>query len=102
LSPRHNDFPLKEVDLRSSRGLTLGVRAIIMKHRTKSLTESEIDMNQNILFIGMDVHKESIEIAIAEGNSQEVRRYGQIGGTRDAMRKTLRKLVSTQRATFLL
>jgi len=32
-------------------------------------------MNQNILFIGMDVHKESIEIAIAEGGSQEVRRY---------------------------
>ena len=51
-------------------------------------------MSQNILFIGMDVHKESIEIAIAEGASQEVRRYGKIGGTRDAMRKALRKLVS--------
>lgn len=51
-------------------------------------------MNQNILFIGMDVHKESIEIAIAEGSSQEVRRYGKIGGTREAMRKALRKLVS--------
>jgi len=48
----------------------------------------------NILFIGMDVHKDSIEIAIAEGGSQEVRRYGKIGGTQDAMRKTLRKLVS--------
>jgi len=52
-------------------------------------------MNQNILFIGMDVHKESIEIAIAEGASQEVRRYRKIGGTHDAMRKALRKLVST-------
>ena len=51
-------------------------------------------MNQNILFIGMDVHKESIEIAIAEGDTTEVRRYGRIGGTHDAMRKTLRKLVS--------
>ncbi len=50
--------------------------------------------SSNILFIGMDVHKESIEIAIAEGGSQEVRRYGKIGGTQDAMRKTLRKLVS--------
>lgn len=50
--------------------------------------------SSNILFIGMDVHKESIEIAIAEGAGQEVRRYGKIGGTHDAMRKTLRKLVS--------
>jgi transposase len=52
-------------------------------------------MNQNILFIGMDVHKESIEIAIAEGGSQEVRRYGNIGGTRDAMRKALAKLTAS-------
>jgi transposase len=50
--------------------------------------------SSNILFIGMDVHKESVEIAIADGASQEVRRYGNIGGTHDAMRKTLRKLVS--------
>ena len=49
----------------------------------------------NILFIGMDVHKESIEIALADdGANGEVRRYGRIGGTRDALKKTLRKLVS--------
>jgi transposase len=51
--------------------------------------------NTNILFIGMDVHKESIEIAIADGASQEVRRYGKIGGTQDAVRKVLHKLGST-------
>jgi len=44
-------------------------------------------MTKNILFIGMDVHKESIEIAIAEGPNTEVRRYGKIGGTHDALRK---------------
>ncbi len=49
----------------------------------------------SILFVGMDVHKESIEIAIAEdGANGEVRRYGRIGGTFDAVKKTLRKLVS--------
>lgn len=41
----------------------------------------------NILFIGMDVHKESIKIAIAEdGIGGEVRRFGAIGGTRDAFK----------------
>lgn len=63
-------------------------------------TGLELDMtSSNILFIGMDVHKESIEIAIADGTDHEVRRYGKIGGTHDAMRKTLRKLVS-QEATL--
>lgn len=35
-------------------------------------------MTKNILFIEMDVHKESIEIAIADGSNTEVRRYGKI------------------------
>jgi hypothetical protein len=43
-------------------------------------------MKQNILFIGMDVHKQSIEIAIAEGASQQVQRYGKTGGIQDAIR----------------
>ncbi len=52
-------------------------------------------IKSNILFVGMDVHKESIEIALAEdGADGEVRRYGRIGGTFDAVQKALRKLVS--------
>lgn len=48
-----------------------------------------------ILFVGMDVHKDSIEIALADdGIGGEVRRFGKIGGTRDAFLKALRKLVS--------
>ncbi len=49
----------------------------------------------NILFIGLDVHKESIEVALAEdGIGGEVRHYGKIGGTFAAVDKLLRKLVS--------
>lgn len=49
----------------------------------------------NILFVGMDVHKDSIEIALAEdGIGGEVRRFGAIGGTKDAFKKALRKLVA--------
>jgi len=48
-------------------------------------------MNQsNILFVGMDVHKESIEIALAEDEEDgEIRRYGKIGGTFNAMNNAL-------------
>ena len=39
-------------------------------------------MNKRItVYVGMDVHKESIEIALADGMAGgEVRHYGRIGG----------------------
>jgi transposase len=47
-------------------------------------------------FIGMDVHKNSIDIAIAdEGRNEKVRHYGKIDGTLFALDKVVRKLVST-------
>jgi transposase len=46
-------------------------------------------------FVGMDVHKNSIEIAIAQqGRNGEIRRYGKINNTLDALNKVVRKLVS--------
>ena len=54
----------------------------------------------NILFIGMDVHKESIVITLADDDRSEVRRYGSIGGTMRDFKKTLRKLVSTGKDLF--
>ena len=52
-------------------------------------------MKQYSIFIGMDVHKNSIEIALAQqGRDGEVRHYGKIDGTLDALDKAIRKLVS--------
>lgn len=52
-------------------------------------------MKKNIMFIGMDVHKKSIDIAIAQGGRDgEVMHYCQIDGTLAALDKVIRKLVS--------
>jgi transposase len=51
---------------------------------------------ESILYAGLDVHKNSIEVALAEGGRDgEVRRYGRIGGDLDSLDKVVRKLVST-------
>jgi transposase len=53
-------------------------------------------MRKSIMYIGMDVHKESIEIAIAEeGRNQEVRRYGRINGELECLEQVVRKLVAS-------
>jgi len=49
-------------------------------------------MNKIVHYIGLDVHKETIAVSIAPQNSTEVRRYGIIGGTLDAVDKLLKKL----------
>ena len=54
----------------------------------------------SIAFIGMDVHKESIDIAIAEPT--EARHFGRIGGAAAAVDKAIRKLRSVhRRAVFV-
>src|SRR6185436_1190989 len=49
-------------------------------------------MNKIVHYIGLDVHKDSIAVAIAPQNSTEVRRYGIIGVTLDAVDKLLKRL----------
>ena len=53
-------------------------------------------MKKSIKYVGMDVHKKTIDIAIAEGDREgEVRHYGTINHDPDSMAKLLRKLIST-------
>jgi transposase len=49
-------------------------------------------MKKIIHYIGLDVHKDSIAVSIAPEASPEVRRYGIIGGSLDAVDKLLKKL----------
>ncbi len=52
-------------------------------------------MKDYTMFVGLDVHKDSIEIAVAEeGRDTEVRNWGKIGGDMVSFEKVVRKLQS--------
>jgi transposase len=51
-------------------------------------------MNKTVHYIGLDVHKETIAVSIAPQGSTEVRRYGIINGSLDAVDKLLKKLAA--------
>jgi transposase len=52
-------------------------------------------MEKSVLYVGLDVHKMSVDIAIAEpGTAGEIRYYGRIGGDLDSLDRVIRKLES--------
>lgn len=52
-------------------------------------------MTENTIYVGLDVHKNSIDVAFADdGRDAEVRYYGSIGGDLDSLHKVVRKLQS--------
>lgn len=53
-------------------------------------------MKKNTTFVGLDVHKDSIDVALADsGREGNVRFYGTIGGDLESLHKVVRKLQST-------
>ena len=52
-------------------------------------------MKEKILYVGLDVHKKSIDVALANGRANgKVRSYGKIDGSLDALDKLIDKLQS--------
>lgn len=54
-----------------------------------------------VLFLGLDVHTDSIAVSLAPSGSTEVRRYGLIGGTHDDVLQLARKLAAAHPKTQL-
>jgi transposase len=57
--------------------------------------------NGPVLFLGLDVHTDSIAVSLAPAGSTEVRRYGLIGGTHDDVLRLAKKLHAAHPDTAL-
>jgi transposase len=65
------------------------------------LGQASSQPNGPALFLGLDVHTDSIAVSLAPADSSEVRRYGLIGGTHEDVLKLARKLQAAHPDTAL-
>jgi len=54
------------------------------------ITIAPAGSKSSVLFVGLDVHNDSIAVSIAPSDSTEVRRYGIIGGEHDDVLKLVK------------
>jgi len=59
-------------------------------------------MYQYSKYVGLDVHKEKIMIAIAEAGRRPPLYYGEIANTEEAIARAIRKVIGPGRCSFLL
>jgi hypothetical protein len=88
--------PDKMADSRACLLKDVGYAADVLTTVAQSHNLRRQAVRESIMYVGLDVHKESIEIATAdEGRHGEMRRYGRIDGELESLDRAVRKLGST-------